>query len=1463
MFSPRHEPVWRVVPMQSGGNGSFTGPSMEPVSRSRALQRSTVVERYERGITSPIKDRSRSSSRLRKLGAEAAVEAALSWPPASPTKPVAHAARASLSHRRPSATTANHSSIAQVSRAIDPAASVAEQQDAELYQAVMTAINRNKSIRNAAATAPSKQDASVPRQLPTASATSARSISAGRRPHKDQLPAVEAALAALPPRVPRVTQQLSQPWNVTNNPRPGQRVLASPTRVRQAAGVVVIPSAAVASQAADADFDRNGYVLPEFPRNHVQAVAETATQTNNEDATAVLRLAGQLMKPASADADDDDDGQRVDGQADDPRPEFDLHTMKQRCMHSNPTDNLHCTNRGDSGTLIGMRRTGGGFTGVATSAAPVPYALHAPNSTSASFGGGRARSRSSSGSRKAKTRLTADVACLCGTCNALRASAASAQSRLLRFQRPTLTSTMHIGGEPTQREAQHQCAHTHCQLQHQQQQQPQRQCTCPCCPLAPTSALSSLSNNAATSNGHVGTDSAPQASSTTRSSPAGLSSAASQNLASAHQQHRAIAPSAQVPAASPAVVHAPTIPLPAHGATVERGEPALRDGAFAHGTASASERADHSPAAGAATEPPPLTVPDLLQFMSTFGRELAVEMGSRTLDAVNAAMAVMSESTQPSIEVPQQHNDAATRVHATPLQSVGVNTSLPPVTGAKQRLHRVTEAARVERQAAHAASSGPYPCAAQQSAAGATRVPTPAAPPLLPQQVQLPGDVPPSVEQRQQPVPHPAGLQQQASSAPTSSVPPRYTAHVNAVVTFTPSRNSTTAVTGGDGGNGSQQQLKQDDRTPVNAPPVSHSVSQVPSQTAQNDTHSGADLKVASGPSNERARSASPSKRLCQPTRSSVLYTEENQPQIAKARLAVPVVRRTTQQQTLRQPVELQQQKAPSLSSQHQHQQQQQQQEQEVMPLLRGRFREASQERQRSVSSDARRGGGNAADEGHRAHHRPRSSALPHQVYAPPPVHPHWDGGDGSQLMSASYQSHAPSDGPARRDSAVAAQGSTTTTQDAARQPVSDPYLSLLTALSNDMVGLVAESQAAEELVRAMAGEDEMLQDAEASISGTDVGVDEDGEDASYCTDGDADAQAVQHLPDHLSAAGSHGSRIPNNSTFHAATAQRADRPVPSAIPSTAPRRPPATSVSAASVSSRTSASNSNIFAYEHLAPPASASVVSSVMPSRPPSVPLSRGSSVRSQHSMAVGDGHVHQPEPAHHAVRNHDRTDYGGHRDGEGLVSAPPATAAATADRAVRRHSAVSTTSSLPLQHLQGALPAAVLGFARDSVLCQLLAAGSHAPQPVVRSGAPSSIASRSASIVSLHQQPAGSWPVAPGSQLDKHGTSMQPPTGGVHNAPASRVMEASFSSMPVADIGVSISASQHRSSTLVSTTALPTPQQRGDERPRQAGGLRRPHPDRPEQENVLSDSGYIRLASLLVQEAKDAAARALSTR
>jgi len=194
-------------------------------------------------------------------------------------------------------------------------------------------------------------------------------------PYKDQLSKVEQAVAELKESilinptsttVPLSTSKANtkkistvyghDPWNVSvTNPKAGVHVYQPPRAVASRSQgsnrnvQVLLPSANVGIQA-----DVVGYILPELPRKHVQAVGETATQTDIMDATALYKQNGYNHLDR-----DKKLSKKISKENTQPPIPFDLHTHTNNCQHSKYTDIDH-----DKRTLVGIRRTGGGYTNI-------------------------------------------------------------------------------------------------------------------------------------------------------------------------------------------------------------------------------------------------------------------------------------------------------------------------------------------------------------------------------------------------------------------------------------------------------------------------------------------------------------------------------------------------------------------------------------------------------------------------------------------------------------------------------------------------------------------------------------------------------------------------------------------------------------------------------------------------------------------------------------------------------------------------------------------------------------------------------------------------------------------------------------------------------------------------------------------------------------------------------------------
>jgi hypothetical protein len=325
MLSPRHEPVWRVVPLNARTSVAppDLGPPLPPPT-FHGVTRRDVVTRYAHGVTSPVRRGGRSLSGGRtQADAEAAVEEALRWPQKT-------AAARHLTGRRPPTSPP---------RPLNPTVPLhpADSGDAELYSAVMATVRKGKEGRARARAAAASE----------AAAASAAAAPAALPPaYRRQLAAVDAAVAQL-------ASEGARPWNIAAAPSRGGgvggRVFAGPTRTSASAAPplrrrdVEVPPAAVGGRA-----DVRGYVLPEFPAKFVTAIAETPTQTAWEDATALLRVAGLGGRGRGVGKGDAEN-----------RPPFDLHTCAApTCKHT------EAERAAAHRTLVGLRRTGGGFTGV-------------------------------------------------------------------------------------------------------------------------------------------------------------------------------------------------------------------------------------------------------------------------------------------------------------------------------------------------------------------------------------------------------------------------------------------------------------------------------------------------------------------------------------------------------------------------------------------------------------------------------------------------------------------------------------------------------------------------------------------------------------------------------------------------------------------------------------------------------------------------------------------------------------------------------------------------------------------------------------------------------------------------------------------------------------------------------------------------------------------------------------------
>lgn len=348
--SPRHEPIWRVVPLNARQADSSIPPSFNPgILKNPLSSRRYIVHQYENNHTNPNNHR-RSLSRGSKHNdplVEETVHRILEYP----TK----------------GTTAVNT--VQLPR-------FPQGGDTELYQAVMNMQQRSKEARYAAAVKTKDSILKAANSPPPV------------LPYKDQLNKVEQAVAELkqsiavhPPSInpnatllttpvptntatttirnkatterskSKTTVYGNDPWNVpVTNPKAGVRIYQPPkttvSKGRSTNVQVVLPGANVGIQA-----DVAGYVLPELPRKHVQAVGETATQTDIVDTVIRYKQNGyNSLHP----------NKKYPSKSKENKPPFDLHTGAHNCQHTKHSDTDHPEDR----TLVGIRRTGGGFTNI-------------------------------------------------------------------------------------------------------------------------------------------------------------------------------------------------------------------------------------------------------------------------------------------------------------------------------------------------------------------------------------------------------------------------------------------------------------------------------------------------------------------------------------------------------------------------------------------------------------------------------------------------------------------------------------------------------------------------------------------------------------------------------------------------------------------------------------------------------------------------------------------------------------------------------------------------------------------------------------------------------------------------------------------------------------------------------------------------------------------------------------------
>jgi hypothetical protein len=317
-----HESVWRAIPMNDKKIGDklssttiFSQQTPMPLSPLPSSRRTATAASY----VAAARARSRSTSSARNERNDRAAKEALQWPRSSDEdRELYKAVFSTMKRRTPSADKTSY----------------LNEQHTQSTTAIHASFPDSNTQKTSRLRIPFGAETARARAIEEAISNSAP------LPYQRQKVFVDAAVA-----------ELGSPPS-----KSGARVLRPPTTIIRppSAEQENITSSLSSSSSATAS---RGYVLPEFPPSiSVKTVSEISTQTNPDDATAILKISGTPKSLSTC----------LPSDALLSRPAFDLHfssasgssKRKITCMH------VDGKKHSDEKTLAGIHRTGGGYTGV-------------------------------------------------------------------------------------------------------------------------------------------------------------------------------------------------------------------------------------------------------------------------------------------------------------------------------------------------------------------------------------------------------------------------------------------------------------------------------------------------------------------------------------------------------------------------------------------------------------------------------------------------------------------------------------------------------------------------------------------------------------------------------------------------------------------------------------------------------------------------------------------------------------------------------------------------------------------------------------------------------------------------------------------------------------------------------------------------------------------------------------------